>query len=314
MVRLHRAAVILMGLMISASAQQTPSPGWLSFQRLSVDIQSAYFFNPWNDYNRAVETIGEQIRFDRSFFEPQGFYEQIRGDILFQGGINYALSARAQIAVTGQLGGTGAGFAIYPDLEKLPEDRPFFTQQAFHQTLDFDLRSLGMGIAYRLPLSRRLALTAQGGIDFYHGELQLAWRYDRSARGPLAEGEGEIMKATFSENRRGWRAGLGMRWKLLGPLTLTAGLDYRSIKFSGLQGKGFYQADYPGPDNSTEFTAELVKERNYFGGRAREEGQPDFFFYLPELTFNTEPFIGERTPATLDFSALGIRSGISIGF
>ncbi|MCB0291595.1 MAG: hypothetical protein KDH97_15170 [Calditrichaeota bacterium] len=314
MVRLHRAAVILMGLMISAFAQ-TASPGWLSFQRLSVNVQSGYFFNPWNDYNRAVETVGEQIRYDRRFFEPQGFYEQIRGDVCFQGGINYALSERLQIVVTGQLGGTGAGFEFYPDPEKIPDDQPFFGETAFRQTLDFDLRSLGVGIAYRLPLSSWLALTAQGGIDFYHGELQLHWQYARGgARGPLEAGEGEVMKATLSENRRGWHAALGMRWKLLGPLILTAGLDYRSVKFPDLQGKGFYQADYPGPDNSTEFTAELVKERNYFGVRAREEGQPDFYFYLPELTFNTEPFIGERTPATLDFSAIGIRTGISIGF
>lgn len=302
--------MVSLQVVFSAAWAQKTQRDWLSPARLTFSLGSSYHFNPWKNYNRALETATQQIRLDAFFFEPTGFYEKINGDATARAAIGYEIFKRVQIQLTGQYGEFDSRFEFYPDSSKIPRG---VTSVAFHQGLGFNLRSLGFGLSYQLPIKKRFAIHAMAGLDRYTGKLDLRWRHTRSWRGPLPEDQGEQMQAKLKAHSWGWNLAAVLSYKLIGPVSFTAGAEYRHAKLTNLTGAATY--GFPrSPESLQPFTAQLVTASNYFGVAVKEQSNPQALIDLPPLTFLTAPDSRARVPATIDLTALGLSAGLKIGF
>lgn len=286
---------------------QEEASGWFSLQRFSFSLSSTYYFNPWDNYNQAIETVTTQIELDNFFYQPQGEYEKINGDVMFKGNLNYRILPSLSVSLTGQYGSTAARFEMHPDWT-VPAVL-YGGSPGHRQEFDFDVYSFGLEVAYRYPLNETITLLAAAGLDSYTGKLTFEFSYEHFTTGPLPDETFPQYSAKMDDKTLGWNLALGGDIKLWGPLSLEIAGSYRHAEFSELRGTG--QADiFP----MINFTAELVEAPNYFGIGIIEVQTPGYEDYaLPPLTFFTEPQPEARVPATIDLSSLGIQIGLSVG-
>lgn len=286
---------------------QNETPGWFSPQRFSFSLSSTYYFNPWDNYNRAVETVTRQIELDKFFYQPQGEYEKINGDMMFKGNVNYHILPSLSVSLTGQYGSTAARFEMYPDWT-VPAVL-YGGSPGHRQEFSFDVYSFGLELAYRYPLNKTITFLAAAGLDSYTGKLTFEFSHDRFATGPLPDDTFPQYSAKMDDKTLGWNLALGGDIKLWGPLSFRIAGSYRHAKFSELRGSG--QANI---FTTVNFTGELVEAPNYFGIGIIEVLTPGYQGYtLPSLTFFTEPQPEVRVPAIIDLSSLGIQIGLRVG-
>jgi hypothetical protein len=297
-------AILFLFLSPAAFPQNKPAH-WLSYERLFLHISTAHHFNPWKNYNNALETVVRRIQLDSFFFEPTGFYEKINGDAMFRAGIGYRISRRLALRLAGQYSASEAIFAFYPDPLKVPGEN---FSPAHHQEIDFTLQSFGFGLDFTHPVSRKFLIHAFGSVDRYHARMNIDFRHSRAWRGPLPENEGWRVSADLQENKWGFHGFLGAGLRLYGPLQVNAGIAFRAISFARLQG--------PATDGTfahRPFIAHLVEAENYFGIGVKSS-PADYEPFLPDLTFLTEPGVDARVPATLDLTSFGPQIELKIGF
>ena len=279
--------VAVYALLVPAiSTVHSQSLPWSSPHRLSLSLTSSYYFNPWNNYNDALAKVAHRIRLDPYFVEPEGFYEEIDGDLALQAALSYGVAGRVSARVTGQYGQSSSQFEFYPSPAN-PQERVF--SSAFHQSLDWNFWAIGGGASYQFPLRRGLYLKASAGAEHYSAQLDLKWRYSYSANGPLSENEGVSVQAKLQDQSWGGNLAFAVQWQLAGPLALLAGASYND----------FYLDNLP-------FTAELVEASNYFGLRMKEKQAGAYDIFLPPLTFLTSPDENARVPAKIDLNSSGL--------
>lgn len=299
-----------LALACSAFSTYAQNPSLFSPQRLSLQLGSAYHFNPWGNYNNALATVSQEIRLNRFYIEPIGYYEKINGDLSARGTLGYHLpeiSPRLFLLLDGQYASLNAGFEFYPHPGKIPEQ---FISPAFHQEINFRFWSAGAGLLYQLPLAGKWSVQASAGVDRYSANLDLQWRYWPWTQGPLPVGEGEQLSATLEDASWGGQARLLLSWKQFGPVSLLAGAEYRFAKFKSFEGPATYIFS-----RERTFVAELVEASNYFGVRVKEQPvQQNDMIYLSPLTFQTLPDENSRIPATIDLSGLGLTLGLQMEF
>ncbi len=302
---LAAAAFVITLISVPGRAQNLP---WLSPQRLSLSLASTYFFNPWDNYNNALARVTDRIRLDPYFVEPEGYYEEINGDLALQGTLSYKILGRIAARVTGQYGQSSSQFEFYPEPDKLPESA---YSDAFHQELNWEYWSVGAGASYQVPVANRWHLKISADVERYSAHLNLKWRQSYYADGPLPEDEGDIVQANFEDQTWGGRLTAAVQWQCAGPLVLVAGASYRFTEFDQLEGPAAYSNFYL---ENVPFTAALVEAPNYFGVRIKEKGAGEYDFFLPPLTFLTSPDENARVPAKVDLSSFGLTLGIQVGF
>ena len=289
----------------SALAQQPPGS---SQHRFALAIASTYYFNPWNNYNDALAKVADRIRLDPYFVEPEGYYEEINGDLALQGALSYGVTGRVSARVTGQYGHSSAQFETYPQPGKAPA---YAYSEGFHQSLDWDWGAIGVGASYLIPLRRGLELNVLAGVERYLAHLDLQWRHSYFADGPVPENEGVSVQANLQDETWGGNLAIAVHWQVAGPLALLAGTSNRFAQFDELTGPATYN-DYnidQGP-----FKAELVEAPNYFGVRIKERPEGDYDFVLPPLTFLTSPDDNVRVPAKVEMNSFGLTFGLQVGF
>jgi opacity protein-like surface antigen len=300
--------VILLFLACGAVLAQEKSPGWFSPARFSLDLTSTYYFNPWDNYNRAVETVTKQIMLDKWYYEPRGEYQKINGDVLYRAGIRYEVLPKLGVVLTGQYGTTSARFEMYPD--GLAQDENWYGSDAVRQEFTFDVYSFGIAADYRYPLTNRISARAGAGIQRYTGKLNFRIAFDHYATGPITEDAQWQYQADLKDNTLGWNLSLGVDVEVWGPVSLQLTGEYRQVSFSDLRGPGesVGQVKY-------EFPVELVGALNYFGiaPEDRESRYYEWNDVQNNFVFRTEPGPEAWKPATINMNALGIRLGLSIG-
>lgn len=306
----HHLFSVFFILASCAAAGHAQNPSLFSPQRFSVQFGSAYHFNPWKNYNNALATVSQEIRLNRFYIEPIGYYEKINGDLSAQAGLGYHLpeiSPHLSLLLSGQFARLDAGFEFYPDPGKIPAQ---FISPAFHQEINFRFWSAGAGLLYRLPLTEKWSVQASAGVDRFSANLDLQWRYWPWTQGPLPAGEGEQLSAKLEDDCWGGQARLLLAWKRFGPVSLLAGAEYRFAKFKSFEGLATHVFSRERP-----FVAELVEASNYFGVRVKEQpGLEQDMIYLSPLTFQTLPDETSRVPATIDLSGLGLTLGLQMEF
>lgn len=310
-----RLAMILLLLFLTSVAYgQEKTPGWLSLKRVSLDFNTAYHFSPWDAYNDALGVVSRQINLSPFFLEPLGFYEKINGDFHWQLGLRYSLNNSFSATVHYQQAVTNSRFEFYTNPDYDPGEG-YFRTVAFWQEIDFKLQSIGVGLGYERALFSGLKLYAEGGVNRYRGDIDMDWQHNRNTlhTGPLEPDEGEFLIGNMHQTDWGWHGTVGVGFQLIGPLIFKIAANYRKIEMKDFRGKGidgYYGQSGP---SETERGIALVQAANYFGVQALD-ALPEFGYYIfPPLTFLTEPGVADREPAKLDFSAIGIQTGITIG-
>lgn len=300
-------AYLVLGLTAWAHAQ---TPSLFSPHRFSLQLNSAYHFNPWENYNNALDIVSREIALNRFFIAPTGYYEKINGAISAQGELQYHLpevGAKVFLLLRGNYGKQEAAFEFYPDPAQIVAP---WVSPAFHQKINFSFWSAGLGLRYRIPLASKWFGQAGLGVDRYSAMLDLQWRHSRNARGPLPEGSGETLAAKLKDQTWGGQIQFDVGWKILPPVSMVLGVNYRLAKFKAFEGEAIYNLF-----RAQTFTAELVEDPNYFGVRVKEQpGSSQNAVTLPPLTFLTSPDDKNRTPAVLDLSALGLTLGFQLEF
>ena len=137
----------------TAPAQKPAETRFLN--RFSVTATTAYFRNPWQNYNRAVKTVARRVELDPFFLYPAGSYEKINGDLIFRGEFGFRLIRKLRVHLTGSFGQINSVFELFPNTSKLP---PLGAgSPAFHQKLDFGVKSIGLGFSYEYSIGKNLA-------------------------------------------------------------------------------------------------------------------------------------------------------------
>ncbi len=280
------------------------------FNRFSFTFTTAYHRNPWHDYNRALETVTRRIELDNFFLYPSGSYEKINGDLTFRGEFGFRFIKKLRVLWTGQFGQLNSAFEFFPDTSVVPPEAG--GSPAFHQKLDFRVRGIGLGFSYEFSFGQKLALLPQIALERYYGELDLAWRHSRFSRGPLPIDSGEQLSANLDDATWGLNLGIALNWKVHKNLSFLLGVDYRRAKFDQMRGQATY--GFPFSNRFSPFEAELVQAENYFGARDTSENSLEKEFFLPPLTFLTEPRDEARERAIIDLNAFGLRTGIQLSF
>ncbi|MEJ2635598.1 MAG: hypothetical protein P8184_09930, partial [Calditrichia bacterium] len=230
--------ILLTFLLICGSlAAQCAKTGWLSLQRLSLELSSGYYFSPWDNYNRAAQTIADRIMLDPYFYEPRGAYEKINGDLMYRGALGYRLFRGLRVSFTAQYSTSSAPFEMYPDMTVPPLNEN--TSPAFRQKFSLDVYSFGLAADYRYAVNRRISLVTNAGLDRFTGKLDFRFIYDEGATGPAGSGFGwRDVKARLDDNVLAWHAGLGLSFRLTGRISLQVMGEYRRLRFEGMEGPG----------------------------------------------------------------------------
>jgi len=305
--RLVAFLVIGVGAFV-CSAHGQDSPRWFSLRRLSLSVHTSYHFSPWKNYNAATDTIAQIVRIDPFFVEPRGYEERIRGDATVEGVLAYEIFEPVQIVVRGTYGRLEAGLEFYPILEGLPSST---WSPAFEQRVSFSLPSLGLGLQYRRPLRERLEFLVTLTADRYFSRLKIDSKINSWAVGPVANGPHERVQADFKKNKFGYRISGIASYHLFGPLQLNAGIEYRVIKFHGLTGSGVFTWRW---GYQVPFFAELVEGPDFFGVRGWQDPGHTMPYVLPQLPYLPYAEVGERIPATINLTSLGLSVGLRIQF
>lgn len=302
-----RLVIVFAASFLPAVQGFTQTPELFSPQRFSFSLQISYNVNPWGNYNTATETIVHSVQGNPYFIEPRGFYDRIDGDGAIEAMLSYRILKQFHLSASGAYGSFRAGLEFYSDSTRLPSQ---FVSPAFHQQLTVRLNSYGVGVHYDVPITDGLVLTAGAEISYYHAQLELQWRHNPWARGPVPEGTGYRLQADLAANA--WRGtiSVGTHYRLWGPIHLTGSLRYRRATLKNIEGEATFTTMF---DRETRFRAELVEAANYFGVKVKEQpSNPAARTYLPELTFLTEPDERARVPASIDLTSFGFTCGIMI--
>ena len=311
--RLFPVVFYLLLCTTTAPAQKPAEARFLN--RFSFTATTAYFRNPWNDYNRAVKTVVRQVELDTYFLYPTGSYEKINGDLIFRGEFGFRVIKKLRVLLTGSFGQLNSVFEFFPNTSKLP---PLGAgSPAFHQKLDFKVKGIGLGFSYEFSVGKNLTLLPQITLERSYGTLDLDWRYDSSSRGPVGADTGEHLSASLSDATRWINVGIAMNWKLYKHVSLLVGLDFRRVEFDQMRGPATFN-----DGEFYDFEANLVQAENYFGVRDTTPGDPNTYIddqgldnYLSRnLNFRTEPRPDAREPAVIDLTAFGLRTGIQWSF
>ncbi len=293
---------------IEAVAQEPSESS--SFNRFSFTVTTTYHRNPWHDYNRALETVTRRIELDNNFLYPTGFYEKIKGDLTVGGEFGFHFTRDLRVLLTGQFGQLNSNFEFYPDPSVVPPE--VGGSPAFQQELDFRFRAIGIGFSYGFSLGKKLALQPQIALEHYYGEFDLAWRHSHFSHGPIPVDTGEQLSASLDDATWGFNVGIALNWKFHKDVSFLVALDYRRAEFGAMRGPATY--GFPASNMFFPFEAELVHADNYLGVRDTNEASSEREFFLPPLTFRTEPGDEARLPATIDLNAFGLRTGIQLSF
>ena len=305
--RLFPVVFYLLLCTTTAPAQKPAEARFLN--RFSFTATTAYFRNPWNDYNRAVKTVVRQVELDTRFLYPTGSYEKINGDLIFRGEFGFRVIKKLRVLLTGSFGQLNSVFELFPNTSKLP---PLGAgSPAFHQKLDFKVKGIGLGFSYEFSVGKNLALLPQITLERSYGTLDLDWRYDSASRGPLGEDEGAQLSASLSDANWGVSSGIALKWKFHKDVSFLMGLDFRRVEFDRMRGSATF--GYPSFNRVYDINVELVQAENYFGVRDRFPDD-NVLFSLPSLRFSTQPREDAREPAVIDLTAFGLRTGIQWSF
>lgn len=294
----------------SALFAQDEETKWLSWDRISLSINSTYYHNPWENYNNALKTVTHNLMIDDFFYEPRGSYDKIIGDVLFKAGIGYEISPNFTVSITGQYGIQQANFETYPD-QSIPRDRGY---PSYRQEMDFSINSYGIAFLYAKPVGQQISLIAGLGLDIYLSELLYKNAYYYWAYGPVGE-RFPHTRVKMQSTSLGLNATVGTEIKLIGRFSAQVSASYRYATFKNLKGTGKTHIENWG---EIIYDAKLVDEHNYFGPQITKIKRNDAgggWYALRMETFYTFPYYSEYSmlkAAKIDMRAFGIQIGIKM--
>lgn len=282
---------------------------WLSWERLSVSSSGSYHFRPWHFYNNSLSLVEDAVRYDPTYVNPKGSYEKIVGDMETGLVLSYRLVKGLHLEGAGMYTMTGGSVRL-----ELP--RPPFPTSVTTQNLSLRITEWGLGVRSTIALGDEFDLQTSLHVSRASGKVRYEYAYIPSSP------QEYLFEADLNDRSTVIRAVVEGGYRLFGPLQITAGVEYRWLRFDNFEGwgneisrdKGFpYESIRP-------FQASLGQTDGYFFGLVPLEGSYISNPHLMRTIWNrTEifPFWWgnlEVKPASLDLSSFGIRIGVRYEF
>ena len=274
---------------------QDQSERWLSLDRLSVSVTSSYAFVPWREFNDSYQIFHDAVGYNSAYPNPTGYIQKIQGDASIGLQVNYRLFGGLSVFVGGEYGGTKA------KMEFKPQD---FLMQAYRHEFEFSMTNIGGGIAYEQNATSWLRTTVFFSVETSKGKLNTNYgsNYVTSIR---------TFSAPLSDRAILFRGGYGLGIDLLDPLSIDLMVEYRSLRYDGLKGRGLYVQQYTtgGYYYEEGFDAILVSGPEYFGAGLAQSSSS---YLYQALGLWMADLSSIPSPATLDLSGISIRLALGV--
>ncbi len=286
----------------------------LSLGRLSVGLSANYYFVPWNDLNDSFNAVRDAYAYNSVLGLTSGTVDRHRGDLVPSLNLSYRIAGPISLVVEGGMTITQAAL----DLRTSPTDHTFaFTPWSptnYRNSFDLQLTGIGGGVSIDLPgsLRGRLRITAGSAsasmdYEFIHDNADEVYRFN----------------AALEDQSTYLSIGLDGVVPIAGPISLSLGAEYRSLRFAGLEGDGSVYHEYrfdPTSAVTTPFQARLVKAGSYYGIDVSGDWRAEGFAYVLGTPWRATPDTHvyavplHATPATLYLSGFSIRGGLTYAF
>jgi len=286
------------------------SSPWYSIKRISFNISGNLNYNPWEDYNNAVEEQAHEVMYNPWYISPNGNYEKIYNDKGYNFGLQYRIFKKVKIGCNYTDNNTKADFEFYPT-KKIVISRYLFEYDhngiAYQQYIDFNISSFNYDLSYELFNYNRSSINSLVGISFIESEMKFDWNYSRwHGEGPIDLDDPKIYPSVFQSKLKdktmSYYASLEIDYKLLNYLSVFTTLDLRLGELDDLNGSSVY--------NGRDCNSKLVKSKNYFGVSTLDKSGFYGNYYL--LNFGEEYPIYKK--ASINLNSVGFKMGIRIGF
>jgi len=253
--------------------------------------------------------VEEAVRYDPTYTNPAGSYEKIIGDMGTGLVLSYRLWEGFHIEGVGRYTMTGASV-------RLEQPRISFPPSLTQQDLSLRVMEWGIGVRSTFLLGNEFDLNTALHISRASGKLRYDYAYIPTHR------QEYVYEADLNDQNTVIRAAVEGGYRLFGPLQITAGVEYRWLRFDNLEGWGneiYRDKGFP-YEGIRPFQAKLAQTKGYFFGLIPSEGSYISNPHLMRTIWNrTEifPFWWgnlEVKPASLDLSSFGLRIGVRYEF
>lgn len=300
--------LFLLSLTLSPAFGQEGDP-WFSLGRLSLSTSGSYHFRPWHFYNNSLLLVEDAVRYDPVYGNPKGSYEKIVGDMGTGLVLSYRLLEGLHIEGAGMYMMTGGSVRL-----ELPQ--PPLSSSVTTQDLSLRVMEWGIGVRSKFSLGDEFDLNTSLQVSRASGKLRYDYAYIPSNRLEY------LFEADLKDRSTVIRAAVEGGYRLLGPLRITGGVEYRWLRFDNFEGGGneiYRDKTFPYED-IRPFQATLGQTDGYFFGLIPLEGSYISNPHLMRTLWNrTELYPSwwgnlQVKPASLDLSSLGIRIGVRYEF
>lgn len=285
----------------------------MSLQRLTVGVTSSFFYAPWNDLNDSFGAVRDAYAYNAVLGLQSGSIDRHRGDISagldvmyrLVGPISFVVEASRSFSRADMTLRTVASHAV-PGLAPVP--------RSFDNS--FDLQVTGIGAGMLIDVSSTLRTRVRLSVG--HAEANLDYAYSL-----VNDFNVYRLNASLADQTTYIALGVEGSIPIAGPLSLTIGAAYRSVRFSRLEGDGTMMRDFPaspGYAATIPFRARLVKAGSYYGidpsGDWRLEiGEQALVTpWLSTPGTSDDALSTSASPTILYLSGFGIRGGLTYAF
>ena len=310
--------LIALALSSSLCFAQEADQNWLSLSRLAISVSSAYHFRPWDKYNDAIAVARDAINYDPIYRNPQGSVQKIRGDLGVDARLDYRIIEGLSFSLNGTLMRTGATTVLsyksgYNDVTATA---PIY---GIENTLRLNTNEYGLGLRYSFELAHGLELRIGGAIQRAEGSMDFEYDYTYGVPGSSTRFS---YSANLKDIAMSRKASIELSVVLLDQLSVTTSVQFRSLAFLNLHGRGTYKNAYGYTngqhfESSVDFDAALAEADGYFGVKV-DDGAGGVYIneYLHQLWARSpaQPWRQTIRPTTLDLSSFGVSIGIQWSF
>lgn len=287
--------------------------GWLSLGRLSASTSATYHYAPWKAYNASLTLAQDAIRYTPRFLNPDGQLEKVLGDASYDVTIAYRIVSTFSMEVS-----AGILQVESHDSFRYALTYPVYVHGAtilngeplIQQNLALNSPHFGIGMRYTSDVSSLLHISVSAVLERHSGSLKFNYRYE-------FPGSSDLFGANLGQPRFGARATCAVSLALDQSFRIVAGVDYRWLKFTNLQGRGTYTSVYSYTDISSHaFDAQLGEGNGYFGLHIAPKDEPYIPVYILHGLWSGSaagPW-WQTQPTSLDISGIGMTIGVQYAF
>jgi hypothetical protein len=285
--------VAIEGLLIPCNSQ-TMNGENPEQSRFSVSFGGGYHFNSWSDFNNAMETFGEYLRYIPYYGDPKGTYETIGGDIFAEGSLNYRILENTDLFIGGAYTKTGSK----SDVTYVRTSSGQNSTNRFKEELGFAVVGLDAGVRYNFEISGVITLLITGGAGLAFGRMTFRHEFG----GDIIEVYDAELRQTTAEGKIGVSFGI----RLAQPVLLLLSTEYRYLAFNNMKGPATYLLRYSnGYEQKKSYEARLLSTKGYFG-ISDQDGSP-----IARPWSDIREY-GSLRYALVDLTSFGLTLGIEV--